>query len=67
MQSKAWHILVYYWCSEINESELSGSTSADKQGDDSSPSISLVKKKFIGKYAISAKEFTNETVRAYKP
>lgn len=50
--------------SEIDESELPGSTSADKHGDDPSPSITLVKKKFTGKYAISAKEFTNETVGA---
>ncbi|KAJ4808981.1 Glucan water dikinase [Rhynchospora pubera] len=50
--------------SEIDESELSGSSSADKQGDNSSPSITLAKKKFMGKYAISAEEFTNDTVGA---
>lgn len=44
-----------------------GSTSADKRDDHSSPSIKLVKKKFTGKYAISAEEFTNDTVCAYKP
>ncbi|KAJ3692532.1 hypothetical protein LUZ60_012882 [Juncus effusus] len=49
--------------SEISESELSG-PSSDKTDDLSSPSLTLVKKKFIGKYAISAHEFTNDTVGA---
>jgi alpha-glucan, water dikinase len=51
----------------MDENELSGSTSADKRDDQTSPSIKLVKKKFTGKYAISAEEFTNDTVHAYKP
>lgn len=49
--------------SEVNESELVGSSSDDlKEG--STPPISLVKKQFQGKYAISADEFTTEMVGA---
>ncbi|KAK8714874.1 hypothetical protein V6N13_042219 [Hibiscus sabdariffa] len=48
--------------SEVKEGNLAGSSNL--KGDDSPPSISLVRKQFGGKYAISAEEFTPEMVGA---
>ncbi|KAJ0962515.1 hypothetical protein J5N97_027637 [Dioscorea zingiberensis] len=48
--------------SETTESTLSKATSP--KDDQSSPSITLVKKKFVGRYAISSEEFSNEMVGA---
>ncbi|KAG1366257.1 putative alpha-glucan water dikinase 2 [Cocos nucifera] len=48
--------------SEIDESEISSSAGV---GDDQSPpSLTLVRKQFAGRYAISAEEFTSEMVGA---
>ncbi|KAM0827911.1 hypothetical protein ACQ4PT_067884 [Festuca glaucescens] len=49
---------------EITESELMQSSSANAQAGEAIPSLSLVKKKFLGKYAISAEDFTEEMVGA---
>lgn len=49
--------------SEVSEGELNGASSS-VTSDDVPPSISLDKKKFGGKYAISADEFTSELVSA---
>ncbi|CAM0912165.1 unnamed protein product [Alopecurus aequalis] len=49
---------------EITESELMQSSSPNAQAGEAIPSVSLVKKKFLGKYAISAEEFTEEMVGA---
>ncbi|CAF2074175.1 unnamed protein product [Brassica napus] len=48
---------------EVSESELS-SQSSDNLEDVPPPSISLVKKQFVGRYAISSEEFTNDLVGA---
>ncbi|OAY62835.1 Alpha-glucan water dikinase, chloroplastic [Ananas comosus] len=49
---------------EIQERELSNSSSSDVRDDQSSPSLTLVKKHFTGRYAISAEEFTSDMVGA---
>ncbi|XP_021743087.1 alpha-glucan water dikinase, chloroplastic-like [Chenopodium quinoa] len=49
--------------SEVSEGELNGASSS-AASDSSLPSISLVKKKFSGKYAITSEEFTGELVGA---
>nr|CAB3468198.1 unnamed protein product [Digitaria exilis] len=49
---------------EITESELQQSISPNVEAGHALPSISLVKKKFLGKYAISAEEFSEEMVGA---
>ncbi|KAL5225848.1 hypothetical protein ABZP36_012487 [Zizania latifolia] len=49
---------------EIAGSELLQSSSLDVQAGQAVPSVSLVKKKFLGKYAISAEEFSEEMVGA---
>ncbi|KAF0917364.1 hypothetical protein E2562_017822 [Oryza meyeriana var. granulata] len=49
---------------EIPESELLQSGSQNVQSSQAVPSVSLVKKKFLGKYAISAEEFSEEMVGA---
>ncbi|TVU30245.1 hypothetical protein EJB05_21855 [Eragrostis curvula] len=49
---------------ETAESELLVASSTGAQDDTSGPSISLVKKQFPGKYAISANEFSDEMVGA---
>ncbi|KQK18353.1 alpha-glucan water dikinase, chloroplastic isoform X1 [Brachypodium distachyon] len=49
---------------EIAESELLQSSSPNAQAGEAVPSLSLVKKKFLGKYAISAEEFSEEMVGA---
>uniref|UniRef100_A0A453RHC3 Uncharacterized protein n=1 Tax=Aegilops tauschii subsp. strangulata TaxID=200361 RepID=A0A453RHC3_AEGTS len=49
---------------EVSDSELMQSSSSDAQGGEAIPSLSLVKKKFLGKYAISAEEFSDEMVGA---
>jgi len=49
---------------EVSESELMQSSSSTAQGGEAIPSLSLVKKKFLGKYAISAEEFSEEMVGA---
>lgn len=46
---------------ETAESELQQSSSPNVEGGHA-PSVSLVKKKFLGKYAISAEEFSDEMV-----
>ncbi|XP_074274451.1 alpha-glucan water dikinase, chloroplastic isoform X2 [Silene latifolia] len=48
---------------EVNESELKGANSGDTS-DEPPPSLSLVKKKFSGNYAITSEEFTNDMVGA---
>ncbi|CAA6665517.1 unnamed protein product [Spirodela intermedia] len=50
--------------SEINESELFGRSSQNLKEDQSSVSISLAKKQFSGRYAISAQEFNSDMVGA---
>ena len=47
---------------EISESELQQSSSPNAEAVHAVPSISLVNKKFLGKYAISAEEFSEEMV-----
>ncbi|CAM0912166.1 unnamed protein product [Alopecurus aequalis] len=54
----------YFFYREITESELMQSSSPNAQAGEAIPSVSLVKKKFLGKYAISAEEFTEEMVGA---
>ncbi|XVF85026.1 hypothetical protein PTKIN_Ptkin17bG0085500 [Pterospermum kingtungense] len=49
--------------SEVKEGELADSSSSTLKGDGPS-SITLVRKQFVGKYAISAEEFTPEMVGA---
>ncbi|KAI5019943.1 hypothetical protein ZWY2020_044831 [Hordeum vulgare] len=49
---------------EIAENELLVSSSPDTPDGQSAPSLSLVKKQFLGKYAISADEFSDEKVGA---
>ncbi|RLN13330.1 alpha-glucan water dikinase, chloroplastic isoform X2 [Panicum miliaceum] len=49
---------------EITESELQQSSSPNAEAGHAVPSISLVNKKFLGKYAISAEEFSEEMVGA---
>ncbi|KAI4975211.1 hypothetical protein ZWY2020_048818 [Hordeum vulgare] len=49
---------------ELSESELMQSSSSNAKGGEAIPSLSLVKKKFLGKYAISAEEFSDEMVGA---
>ena len=51
---------------EISESELQQSSSPDAEAGHAVPSISLVNKKFLGKYAISAEEFSEEMVSNIK-
>ncbi|GLT36600.1 hypothetical protein SLA2020_109680 [Shorea laevis] len=46
---------------EVTEGELASSSPGDLKGD-SLPSVTLVKKQFRGRYAISAEEFTSEMV-----
>ncbi|XP_012467413.1 alpha-glucan water dikinase, chloroplastic [Gossypium raimondii] len=48
--------------SEVKEGELADSSSSNLKGD--GPSVTLVRKQFVGKYAISAEEFTPEMVGA---
>ncbi|KAL0654257.1 hypothetical protein Bca4012_096948 [Brassica carinata] len=48
--------------SEVNDSELSNLSSDNSE--EAPPSISLVKKQFVGRYAISSEEFTNDLVGA---
>lgn len=48
--------------SETKESDLSKGTSPTAKVDQSTPSISLVKKQFAGRYAISSEEFSSEMV-----
>lgn len=50
--------------SEANEGEFKGTSAKDIDENNSSPSVSLVKKKFSGKYAIASEEFTGEMVGA---
>ncbi|CAG7899970.1 unnamed protein product [Brassica rapa] len=47
---------------EVNDSEVSSQSSDNLE--DVPPSISLVKKQFVGRYAISSEEFTNDLVGA---
>lgn len=49
---------------EVNEGELKGSGTGEFSDNNSSPSLSLVKKKFGGKYAITSDEFTGDMVGA---
>jgi hypothetical protein len=51
---------------EITESELQQSSSPNAEAGHAVPSISLVNKKFLGKYAISAEEFSEEMVSNIK-
>ncbi|KAJ6799293.1 alpha-glucan water dikinase, chloroplastic isoform X2 [Iris pallida] len=50
--------------SEIKESELSDASSANVGDSLSPPTLTLVKKQFSGRYAISSEEFTTEMVGA---
>ncbi|KAL6007085.1 hypothetical protein ACLOJK_032581 [Asimina triloba] len=50
--------------SEAEESELSGASSTSLREDGFSPSLTLVRKQFAGRYAIPADEFTSEMVGA---
>lgn len=47
---------------EIKDSELVDARSPNSPENGSAPSITLVRKEFIGRYAISAQEFTSEMV-----
>eukprot|EP00262_Sarcandra_glabra_P002083 TRINITY_DN1233_c0_g2_i1.p1 TRINITY_DN1233_c0_g2~~TRINITY_DN1233_c0_g2_i1.p1 ORF type:complete len:1456 (+),score=336.06 TRINITY_DN1233_c0_g2_i1:107-4474(+) len=50
--------------SEVNSTELLDASSANLNEDGSSPSVTLVRKEFGGRYAISAQEFTSALVGA---
>ncbi|KAK1552116.1 hypothetical protein Q3G72_010601 [Acer saccharum] len=50
--------------SEVKESELAYSSSTKLKKDGASPSLTLVKKQFAGRYAITSEEFTSEMVGA---
>ncbi|XP_020251557.1 alpha-glucan water dikinase, chloroplastic-like [Asparagus officinalis] len=50
--------------SEIKESDLSNASSANLDDVQPSPSLTLARKQFSGKYAISSEEFTNKMVGA---
>ncbi|XP_042502200.1 alpha-glucan water dikinase, chloroplastic-like isoform X2 [Macadamia integrifolia] len=50
--------------SEVKDSELLMTSSTSMQEDGSSPSLTLVRKQFCGRYAISSEEFTSEMVGA---
>ncbi|XP_015957126.1 alpha-glucan water dikinase, chloroplastic [Arachis duranensis] len=50
--------------SEVKEGEVTDKKSTHLKEGDSVPPISLVRKKFSGRYAISSEEFTNEMVGA---
>ncbi|XP_077244216.1 pyruvate phosphate dikinase, PEP/pyruvate binding domain-containing protein [Tasmannia lanceolata] len=50
--------------SEIKDNELLDVSSTNLKQDGSSPSVTLVRKQFAGRYAISAEEFTSEMVGA---
>ncbi|PPD97840.1 hypothetical protein GOBAR_DD05148 [Gossypium barbadense] len=54
--------LFMHYSSEVKEGELVDSSSSNLKGD--GPSVTLVRKQFVGKYAISAEEFTPEMVGA---
>ena len=56
------HISYLAFNREITESELQQSSSPNAEVGHAVPSISLAKKKFLGKYAISAEEFSEEMV-----
>ena len=56
------YILYLLFDREIAESELLQSSCPNAQAGQAVPSVSLVKKKFLGKYAISAEEFSEEMV-----
>ena len=47
---------------EVAESELQQSNSPNVEAGHAVPSVALVKKTFLGKYAISAEEFSEEMV-----
>ncbi|KAF8388624.1 hypothetical protein HHK36_027301 [Tetracentron sinense] len=49
---------------KVKDSELSDASSTDLREDGSSPSITLVREQYGGRYAISSEEFTIETVGA---
>lgn len=49
---------------EVAESELQQSSSPNAEAGHAVPSVLLLKKKFLGKYAISAEEFSEEMVGA---
>jgi len=57
-------LTLFCWCSysEVKEGENIDEKSTDLK-EDSIPSLSLVKKQFSGRYAISSEEFTGEMVR----
>ncbi|KAJ4974404.1 hypothetical protein NE237_007578 [Protea cynaroides] len=50
--------------SEVKDSELLNPSSTNMKQDGSSPSLTLAKKQFCGRYAISSEEFTSEMVGA---
>ncbi|KAK9119771.1 hypothetical protein Scep_017864 [Stephania cephalantha] len=50
--------------SEVKDGGWSGENSVDSRQDTGTPSLTLVQKKFCGRYAISSEEFTNEMVGA---
>ncbi|KAK9117218.1 hypothetical protein Sjap_016165 [Stephania japonica] len=50
--------------SEVKDGGWSGKSSADSRQDTGTPSLTLIQKKFCGRYAISSEEFTNEMVGA---
>lgn len=50
--------------SAVKEGELTDSISTKSKDNDSLPSVSLVRKQFGGRYAISSEEFTSEMVGA---
>lgn len=62
---KTIYIYIYYLClyhlSEVNEGQLEDASSTDLKED--IPALTLVKKQFTGRYAISSDEFTSEMVR----
>lgn len=50
--------------SELKEGELVDASSTNLKEDGSSPPLTLVRKQFIGRYAISSEEFTSDMVGA---
>lgn len=51
---------LHFYCSEMKDDELLSSANSNEVS--STPSLSLERKQFSGRYAIASDEFTNELV-----
>lgn len=56
----------FHYFSELKESEILDASATKSKEDSSFPSLTLVKKKFGGRYAITSDEFTGEMVMLAK-